>query len=638
MSSPTYDPARAAFELNWLIDHPEFIERPATIEEFLGPGYLETGNKIRPGIRDALIEIFGDEVQTSCIAKVQRAMVTGAIGIGKTTFASIALPYMVHWVLCLRDPQDYFNLLPGSRIAFMQMSTSESQAREVIFGDVFARINHSPWFIQNAPHDDKFTKQIRFPGKDIWILPGDSAETTFEGYNILAGIIDEMDSHKVTKDKDYADSGYNTIHARITSRFGDRGLVICIGQMKKAVGFAQRKYQEFLNDPKGSYVCRMTLWESHGWDSIDPFTKVPRYLDPMTGERDSFFYDPKRRALLPKTIVELLNTENKEHLLEIPTAYRKDFENKPEMALRDLAGIPPSVEDPFITLVDKIELCRDRWIERHGIQSPVNTNPSRVEFEKWFVGLESRKRVLHIDNAYSANGDALGMAMGHVEAMVEKDGERKPYIVIDFIARVKAGPGTEIMFSDIRKIVYMLRDEMNFKLKKVSMDGFQSTDTMQQLRKKRYEVEPLSVDKSTLPYEDLREAIYEERIEFPPYVTYLSKGDPHTTEILVKELMELHSDGLKIDHPPTGSKDVADAVAGVVYTLMGDRTYRRGFPTLDNGRDSGNTATIHRRTEGPVKMDLGSLLQSGGGLSAPIPPSVGFGSTGISVPDHLRTQ
>lgn len=641
MTNFVYDPAKAAYELQWLKDNPDFDVRPATIDEFLGQGYLEIASLVRPGIRQALVDIFGEEVQSENIASVQHAMVTGAIGIGKTTFASIALPYMVHWVLCLKDPQKFFGLLPGSRIAFMQMSTSEAQAREVIFGDIFARINHSPWFIANAPHDDKFTKQIRFPGKDIWILPGDSSETTFEGYNILGGILDEMDSHKITKERDYAELGYNTIHARVTSRFGTRGLVICIGQMKKAVGFAQRKYAEFLADPKNSYVCRMTLWESYGWESIDPLTKKPRYLL-ENGKHDSFWYDPKRRTMLPGSIVELLNEENRSSLIEIPTAYRRDFENKPEMALRDLAGIPPAVSDPFISLVDKIELCRNRWIDRYkkglGLGqplSPVGTNPSRVDFEKWFQGnADPRRRVLHLDNAYSANGDALGMAMGHVESIVEKDGENKPYIVIDFVARIKASAGTEIMFSDVRRIIYFLRDDLGFRLKKITMDGFQSTDTRQQLRKKRFDVEAVSVDKSTLPYEDLREAIYEERIEFPPYITYLRKGDDTTREILVKELMELSDVGGKVDHPVNGSKDVADAVAGVCYTLMGDRIYRRGLASLDKTRQLSDTP----QNNPAMRQDLSRYLNPGDGLRAPVPPSLGLGVATIDIPKHLRTD
>lgn len=628
----SYDPVRVAEELQWLQDNPHFQERPASIREFLGPDYLDCEALIRDSIKEALIEIFGEKVNPNSIAQVQRAMVTGAIGIGKTTIASIIMPYMVHWILCLKDPQGYFQLLAGSRIAFMQMSTNANQAIEVIFGDIKARINHSPWFQANATMDDKYTKQIRFPGKDIWILPGDSSETTFEGYNILGGILDEMDSHKVTKDKDYAEVGYDTIHARISSRFDDRGLLVLIGQMKKATGFAARKLVEFSHDPN-AYVKKMTLWESRGWK---------HYSDPVTGEHMSFFYDFKRRSIIPKLVADLLDGENSENLLEIPEKFRKDFENNPEKALRDLAGIPPMVSNPFIGLVDRIESCRDRWHARHPVCSPVKARPERIEFEDWFVGnRDPRKRVLHVDNAYSGDGDALGMAMGHIEEMVERDGERKPLVVFDFIARIRVGSGQVIMFSDVRQIIYHLRDDLGFKLHKVTMDGFNSTDTLQQLRKKKFLVEEISVDKSTLPYEDLREAIYEQRVEFPKYMTYYRNGDTETMEIALKELMELSESGGKVDHPQDGSKDVCDAMAGVMYSLIGDRTYRRGLGSgLATGPGAVNTGQQVQNGSDLAGV-LGALQRLGRPdlLQAPQVPSGLVTRNDVpGIPQHLRPR
>src|SRR5678815_1244236 len=138
------------------------------------------------------------------------------------------------------------------------MSTSESQAKEVVFGDIKARIQYSPWFRDKYPYDPNYKNQIRFTSKDIWIVPGDSAETTFEGYNILGGILDEMDSHRVTPKRDYAESGYNTISNRISSRFQDRGLFILIGQMKHEQGFAARHFAS-MSAEENSYVSRMTL-------------------------------------------------------------------------------------------------------------------------------------------------------------------------------------------------------------------------------------------------------------------------------------------------------------------------------------------------------------------------------------------
>lgn len=617
----TFDPKKAARELKFLQDYPHFIERPASIGEFLGKDYLNIQLGVRPGVRAELVEIFGEEVNGLRISRYRWGMFTGAIGIGKTTMASIVLPYMCHWILCLRNPQDYYELLPGSRIAFMQMSTSEDQAVETVFGDIKARIEYSPWFQNNYTFDPKFTKQLRFPQKDIWILPGNSAETTFEGYNILGGILDEADSHKITKEKDYAEQGFDTINSRIDSRFEDRGFLLVVGQMKKATGFAKRKYDEFNKEPH-AHTVRMTIWESKGWD---------RYLNP-DGTRDSFWYDIKRKEIVPSGIAQRISADNK-NLIEIPNTYRKNFENNPEKALRDLAGIPPEAGDPFISLTYKLTEAVERWNASHdNIGSPVNDDPTHPLFADWFGASDSVKRAIHLDLAYSPDGDALGLCMGHIRELVESDGEEKPYIVFDFLLRMKAPPGNEILLSDVRRIIYDLQDEYGFKIRKATMDGFQSTDTQQQLRKRRIDAGYLSVDKSKLPYEDLRDAINENRIEFPPYVTKLNRGDVERVEIAIKELTALEDGDRKVDHPVGGSKDVADCMAGVVNTLMGDRVYRRNVRSKGDDQRDRSVPVPHPDGQG---YQLGSFYIPGtgmGGLQAPVPPTMPGSKDGRLVP------
>lgn len=611
-------------ELQWLKRNPAFLERPASIEEFLNEHYLNIESGVREGVKECLVEIFGKNPNEYNIAEVQRAIFTGGIGIGKTTLASIALPYMVHWCLCLKDPQGFFGLLPGSRIAFMLMSTSEKQAKEVLFGDIFARINHSPWF-NKFPPDPRITTQIRFD-KNIWIVPGDSAETTFEGYNILGGFIDEMDSHKVTEKKDYAEDGYSTIHSRITSRFQKRGLLILIGQMKKSMGFAARKFREFSEDGRagGAYAKKMAIWESLGWD---------RFLKP-DGTHDSFWYDAKRKQFVPEMALDLIG---RDQLIEIPNAYRKDFQNNPEKALRDHAGVPPIVGAAFISMVDRVEACRDSWHSRFGVdESPVESNAVKPIFKPWFSATDTLKRVMHVDIGLTS--DALGMAMGHVRELKEVDGELKPVIVFDCLIRIKALPGRQIQLSEMRQIIYYLRDELGFRVKKVTLDGFESTDTMQQLTKKRIQGEYLSIDRNILPYHDLREAIYEGRCEFPKFMTYVRHGDVEKEEIAVTELLQLiEGTNGKIDHPDGGSKDVSDAMAGVCTTLMGDRTYRRGLSSTGIG-SSASADIGSTRVEVPG-FSVSSLGSEGGLPSLPSMPDMGsLGSLLPQVPQHLRAR
>ena len=620
-----FDPKKIAADLKWLQDHPWFIEKPASIEEFLGPDYLNIAKGIRPGVRAELIEIFGKEVNGHRIALIRWGMFTGAIGIGKTTMASIVIPYMAHWVLCLKDPQEFYDLLPGSRIAFMQMSTSEDQAKETLFGDIKARIEYSPWFLNNYPYDPKFTNQIRFPGKDIWIIPGSSTETSFEGYNILGGILDEADSHKQTQTKDYAEVGFDTINSRIDSRFQDRGFLLVVGQMKKANGFAAMKYKELNDDPENAHTVRMTIWESLGW---------AKFSD-SDGNRISFWYDKKRKQVVAKDVAELLGYPD--HIIEIPKVYEKNFRNNPEKALRDLAGIPPLAGAAFISLSHKIEDAVELWKEHHGFdESPVSDDPLRPVIADWFMAQTPLARSVHLD--IGLTNDAAGIAMGHISHLTTDDeGEEKPFIVIDCLIRVKAPKGTEVQLADLRKYIYDLKNR-GFRIRTVTMDGFQSSDTRQQLRKKKFNVKYLSVDKSKLPYEDVRDALYEDRLALPPYVTYINLGDDKTVNIAVRELSELEDNGKKVDHTPNGSKDVADAIAGVVTTLMGDRTYRRNLRSTEQAEEQ-NDQLMGTGTDGNDPYGFGDLRAPGYGgmdLKAPIPPNLSGNVISFPIPHGLR--
>lgn len=569
-------------EAMWLADpkHEHFKYRPATIREFCGAEYLDIAQSVRPGVMDALVEIFGDTIDTHLISRSREGVFTGGIGIGKTTLASIALPYMVHWVQCLKNPQEFYGLMSGSRIAFMMMSTSERQARDVLFDDVKARIDNSPWFKQYSPRDTKFDTRIKFPN-DIFIIPGGSEESQFEGYNILGGILDEGDSHKSTARKNYAMEGWNTISSRISSRFTNptlgchMGLILAIGQKKSNEGFMAKKSEDLRVKSDGTVVT-MTIWESLGWYN---FTDNPSdaVIKQETGNRKSFFFDTMRKEILPKEDVPM-ELRGASHMIEVPMAYFSDFLNDPVKALRDLAGIPPAANDPFIPQVDRIIEGYEGWHIRYGDDQPVGGRLDKPEFADWFRATDALPRSIHIDLAYSGDGDALGMAMGHVAELVDTEEEEKPLITFDFLLRMKAKSGQEIMLSDVRKMVYDLKFHRGFNIKWVTMDGFNTTDTMQQFHKKKINAAYLSVDKSKLPFTDLREAIYERRCLFPKYMVKYQHSDEETdlTNIAYRELSQLSEGPRKIDHPPTGSKDVADCMAGVVHNLMNSSQARRG--------------------------------------------------------------
>ncbi len=96
---------------------------------------------------------------------------------------------------------------------------------------------------------------------------------------------------------------------------------------------------------------------------------------------------------------------------------------------------------------------------------------------------------------------------------------------------------------------------MNLRL--VSADSFQSVDMLQTLRQAGFTTGRRSMDRTTGPYEFLKSALYDGRVSVP--------RNGH----LMGELLSLEVDAQagRIDHPPGGSKDLADALAGVVHGL-----------------------------------------------------------------------
>lgn len=124
---------------------------------------------------------------------------------------------------------------------------------------------------------------------------------------------------------------------------------------------------------------------------------------------------------------------------------------------------------------------------------------------------------------------------------------RSLYIVIDYLMRINVA-GTEIMLQDVRNVLYHLRNELGFKIISSLRMGSSlrtvATATSQEEVLRRLPGRQEHLHTRTC------EAIYERRIEFPPYLTYINKGDTEQVEVLIKELMEL-TDTRKEDRPPS---------------------------------------------------------------------------------------
>jgi len=229
---------------------------------------------------------------------------------------------------------------------------------------------------------------------------------------------------------------------------------------------------------------------------------------------------------------------------------------------------------------------------------------------------------MHLDLAVT--GDRAGIAMAHIpsfssrERVDELTGNTKkewlPRCRVDFCGGIKAPPGGEIDFQEIRDLIIELNDQRGFNVKLVTMDQFQSTDMRQILRSMGYICARMSIDRTTsyivvdydkeegfrrvstggdiaAPMTSVRELVYEGRFSSPHH------------EILEKEIRgaEKNYKTGKVDHPKRGSIDVLQAVAGACYNAINNEHY---FPeTEQEGLDS---IYLDEGFYGPVPQNVGA--------------------------------
>ncbi len=207
-------------------------------------------------------------------------------------------------------------------------------------------------------------------------------------------------------------------------------------------------------------------------------------------------------------------------------------------------------------------------------------------------------RFVHID--LSRTRDSCGIAVvkqtGQVEITAADTPNTtlvKPIFAVEAAISIKPNPNTELIFSDLRGWLLEIIDQHGIDIYSITMDGYQSADTMQIFRRRGIKTWEVSVDRTPEPYEYFRECLYEGRVAMVDSAT------------LVRELIELerNMETGSIDHPPRGSKDVADAVCGAIYAASRSRQIRNQAGYYD---DDGN----RKKSRRPKKRPAGRRRQS----------------------------
>lgn len=525
------------------VESPEYLNQPNT----LYPKVLEEGEELNSG-------------------KYIEAVLTGGIGTGKSTLAIFTTIYQVYVVSCLKNPHAEFGLSSADEIVFIIQSITGKHAVEVDFARMQKLIQQAPYFRKRFPPERDMKEQIEFPNR-IFIKPISGATTGAIGQNVIGGIMDEMnfmsvvEGSKLSKDGGTFDQAwelYRAIRERRSSRFmrqGDLPGMLCLVSSKQYPGeFTDVKIEEARRDVKAQGFSRIFVYDKRVWDVKPEGT--------YTGKKFRVFLGDEARKPRVMSEEEAAPVQDKHLVIDVPLELKGPFDSDILSAIRDIAGHSTYALHPYIIDPDKVSKCFGRAPSIFALDACdfvttiPTTHPTKFKNLHW-------PRWVHLD--LSETSDSTGVACGYIRKFMEIERtpnqiEVLPEIVYDFILEVRPPKNGEILFHKIRALLMQLR-QLGLPIQWVTMDSYQSTDMKQMLAAQGFSTGIKSVDTDTLPYDFLKQALYDHRVRAPVH---------KRAEI---EIIRLERDpkSHKIDHPPKGSKDCSDAMAGVAYGLMSRR-------------------------------------------------------------------
>lgn len=579
----------ATLENLWYADYEEIpvdIYTFITDRRYLGESFLDSDGNL-------LIYSFWVEVLKQIFSPTSQIFevgLSGAIGLGKSTIATIGMAYVLYKLLCLKDPAAYYRLTKGSKVAIAIFNISLDQGFGVGFSKLQAMLKQSEWFLEHGTLTG-LKSTTYHPGKDIEILVGSKMEH-FLGRDIFAGFLDEMEFAPGSNPKMELSKImklYTTIKRRMESRYMKLGklpgILFLVSSKKSEADFLEQ-YLKRNKDKPYLYVVDEPIWVVKADQG--------RYCG------DTFNVAIGNTYLKSKILAENEDpapyVSNGQEVISVPVEHREAFELDINSALMDIAGKALSSSLKYI-YYDKLKNCY-----RSYLRNPFTMNEITLGFDdeteikdflvyKYLSKIDrSKPHFIHWDA--SKSGDATGLAMSTVAGTAEVKKLRSGQVFQEediihklvFALRIKPAPGSEIPFYKIRNFIYYLKFELGYNIISVTCDSYQSVDTLQQLKLRGFLTATLSMDRSRVPYDTTKNAINEGRL-IMPYIPELEK-----------EFLELEDDKIanKIDHPQDGSKDIADAVTGSVYRSL---DYKKLLADYNSQQDAQTLVEVNR--EGP---------------------------------------
>ena len=205
-------------------------------------------------------------------------------GSGKDYGASIIVCYLFYLMLCMRNPQEYFNKPTGEAIDIVIVSYSEPQALLISFDKIKQRFKNWWWLKQHysilwsekyvtpkgKPEIEIQNKMIR-SHNNVRIMCEHSANESYEGYNIIFFVMSEASAFKALTKERNGQKVFSTLKTSASSRFPFqwKGMVMSFPRLDEDTDFTCLLYQKSVIEGKDEETGRR-IFGSKGatWDYV----------------------------------------------------------------------------------------------------------------------------------------------------------------------------------------------------------------------------------------------------------------------------------------------------------------------------------------------------------------------------------
>jgi len=558
--------------------------RPVDILTFISDDYYlgkVLGNEIFDVWKNKLQKIFLDDEKFLVV-------LTGAIGIGKTTIAIISCAYVMYRLMCLRNPWEFFGLSDSGsmNITFFNLTKSLGSSRG--FNKLQHYLLNSPWFLERGRVTGDVYKQLNLPLFRYSLASPFSKGFGSIGEDVVFALMDEVDSPTESESSRLRVlQAYEATVRRFISRFVRDNRTVARFFLVASKQDEMSFLNVFIEKMKNSgmiYVVDIPYWEAK------PNNYSGKVFPVLVGD----VYTPPR--ILDGEDPEIINSFLKmgHRIINVPIEHLNEFERDTIGSLKDIAGIAiQGIRKSKLFPSEKILIDNfDKYKEE--TKDPISVCPILIGLQDevdliHYINLRDILEPKHIDwfihYDISITGDSSGLAMSGISNWVYRDVEKEdgtfeqqevPIISTVFVFKLSAKEGDEIPIHKIRKLVIDLKG-LGFNIRRFTADlRMGSADTLQILKKAGITADYMSVDRDIKSYMTFRDIIFEKRWKC------------FKNEYLYFELKHLDwdRDRNKVDHPKEvkdtiidksgnikdivlkGSKDMSDSVCGSVYSAI----------------------------------------------------------------------